>query len=98
MLTPGLGFTRQIALSAVCSSMNAPVAPRKAVTAPITVARMFDEGRATPSSMACTASAPWRPTSPSICPTISPRTASRPNTSPATPMAITRMGARANSV
>ena len=28
-LTPGRGWTRQMALSAVCSSMNAPVAPRK---------------------------------------------------------------------
>ena len=87
-----------MALRAVCSSRNAPVAPRKKVTRPRVVARMLCDGLAAPSSIACTACAPCFPTSPWICPTISPRTASRPNTRPAMEVAMSRMGDIANRV
>ena len=65
---------------------------------PMTVAGMLDDGREAFSSIACTACAPWRPTSPWIWPTISPRTASAPKTSPAIAVATSSTGDSANSV
>ena len=72
--------------------------PRKNVTSPTIVARVPSPRVAAFSSIACTAWAPVSPTRPRIWVTTSPRTASGPKKKPAIAIAMTRIGAMANSV
>ena len=90
--------TCQMRSSALCNSANTVVAPTSSTTPLIRPATRPRVGSLAARTSACTATAASWPMSPCNCPTISPCTASRPNSAPATAITITSRGAMENTV
>jgi hypothetical protein len=90
---PGFALTFQTRLSEFWSCTKTPVAPKRLVTTPATVASTPERSRLALAIIVWMTCAPWSPIRPRSSPMSWPCTASRPKKIPATPITISSRGA-----